>query len=123
MIKLLKKLLACGEMLKKILGKIFEIKAEAKLRAEAKVALEQKKKKDRESPICPSCKKQHTLEELKGTSTIKKYIDVAQLSRTTFIECPDCKEVFCLVVYVDSLEGNLTCKGFSIYDKKEKQNV
>ena len=105
-------------------SKIFEWKAEAQLRAEATFAAAEKKKKDRESPICPYCKKIHSTGDLKGSATRKSYIDIGQNSRITFVTCPNCKEVFCLIIYLDSsVAGNLIIDGFAIHDKKEKKDV
>lgn len=99
--------------------KIFKWKAEAQLKAEAKMAVEEKKEKYRASPICPYCKKRHDLIDLKGTATRSKYIEFGQMSRITFVKCPECKEVFCMVVYVDD-DRNMVVDGFAIHDKKEK---
>jgi uncharacterized Zn-finger protein len=106
-------------MIKWLMQKYCDAQAEAKLKAEAKMAVENKKKEYRESPICPYCKKRHNLTDLKGTSTRSEYVEFGQMSRITFIECPNCKEVFCVVVYIDD-DRNMVIDGFAIHDKKEK---
>jgi len=107
-------------MIKWLMQKYCDAQADAKLKAEAKIDLENKRKKNRESPICPSCKKQHDLKDLKGTATIKNFIDFGHPSRIIFIECPECKKVFCVVAYVDK-DRNMVVDGFAIYDKEEEK--
>jgi uncharacterized Zn-finger protein len=109
---------------KKIVTSIVSIYTDAKAESEMKIALAEKKKIDRESPVCPYCKKVHRRGDLKGAATRKSYIDIGQHSRITFVTCPNCKEVFCLIIYLDSgIGGNLLIDGFAIHDKKENKNV
>jgi uncharacterized Zn-finger protein len=109
-------------MIKWFIQKVCDAQAEAKLKAEAKMAVENKKKEYRESPICPYCKKRHPLTDLKGTATRSEYIDFGQMSRITFVECPKCEKVFCLAVYVDD-NMNMVIDGFAIHDKEVKKDV
>ena len=106
-------------MIRWFLNKFYEERETAKSEARAKLAELKKKRRKDMTVVCPHCKSKYQFRDLKGRGTKNEVIEPKGIfCKIAFIECPDCDELFCLVLSLNEDGTGPLVRTYTLRDEK-----